>query len=458
MKRILTILALLGGMNAQALSTQAFVKQLRNTHPFFNQQVLSSQIKQIEKQATSANEDWLIALDGYYKNEDADNITSSSYDKLNTTSAGLSATRKYANTGSNIIFKHTWADRRGENIDSVQNQFSVDYKYPLLRNKNGINDRLSADVAQIAIDKNTLERLEAEESFILAKLERFIDLAYAQERQLINEHRLALAEKELNLVKQKYTASVVEKVDVLLQEDAYQRANQQLLQAQQDLTLLRHEIAITLDLDFAKAVANTNLYQTYDLQVTTLKTYLSNNARVLKINALTQKTLKRQLQSFKNKSKAKLDLSLGVKSTGEHNNYSDSLTKQSPAWKIGLGLSYPLGGVESNSNINKTNIQLLNLKQVRQEQWLNIYTQAKILQEKINLLEKLLQANQKQINIAKARTIEERKRYDDSNGQASFVINAQNNEQSVQLSYAQVAKNYQKTVLKFKATIDQLVK
>jgi hypothetical protein len=48
-------------------------------------------------------------------------------------------------------------------------------------------------------------------------------------------------------------------VDVLLQEDAYQRANQQLLQAQQDLTLLRHEIAITLDLDFAKAVANTNL-------------------------------------------------------------------------------------------------------------------------------------------------------------------------------------------------------
>jgi hypothetical protein len=203
MKRILTILALLGGMNAQALSTQAFVKQLRNTHPFFNQQVLSSQIKQIEKQATSANEDWLIALDGYYKNEDADNITSSSYDKLNTTSAGLSATRKYANTGSNIIFKHTWADRRGENIDSVQNQFSVDYKYPLLRNKNGINDRLSADVAQIAIDKNTLERLEAEESFILAKLERVIDLAYAQERQLINEHRLALAEKELNLVKQK---------------------------------------------------------------------------------------------------------------------------------------------------------------------------------------------------------------------------------------------------------------
>ena len=457
MKRILTILALLGAMNVQALSTQAFVKQLRNTHPFFNQQALSSQIKQIEKQATGANEDWMVALEGYYKSENADNIDASVYDQLNTTSVGVSATRKYANTGGNITFKHILTDK-SKDIGSVRSQFSVDYKHPLLRNKSGINDRLNADVAQISIDKNTLERLEAEESFILAKLERFIDLAYAQERQLINEHRLALAGKELNLVKQKYAASVVEKVDVLLQQDAYQRANQQLLQAQQDLTLLRHEIAITLSLDFTKAVADTDLYQTHNLQAMALKKYLSDHARVLKINALTQKTFKRQLQSFKDKSKAKLDLNLGVSSAGEHGSYSDAFTRQSPTWKIGLGLSYPLGGIESNSNINKANIQLLNLKQARQEQWLNLYMQAKTLKEKIGLLEQLLHANQTQIDIAKARTTEEKKRYNDSNGQASFVINAQNNEQNAQLNYAQVAKNYQKTVLKFKATVDQLVK
>jgi outer membrane protein TolC len=42
--------------------------------------------------------------------------------------------------------------------------------------------------------------------------------------------------------------------DVLSQQDAYQTANQKLLQAQQDLTLLRHEIAVALDLDFEKVV------------------------------------------------------------------------------------------------------------------------------------------------------------------------------------------------------------
>jgi hypothetical protein len=43
-------------------------------------------------------------------------------------------------------------------------------------------------------------------------------------------------------------------------------------------------------------------------------------------------------------------------------------------------------------------------------------------------------------DVPKARTAEEKQRYSNGNGQASFVINAQNNEQVVKLSYAQVAK------------------
>jgi hypothetical protein len=46
-------------------------------------------------------------------------------------------------------------------------------------------------------------------------------------------------------------------------DGSYQTANQKLLQAQQDLTLLRHEIAVALDLDFVKVVASTDLYKIY---------------------------------------------------------------------------------------------------------------------------------------------------------------------------------------------------
>lgn len=456
MKQIfITIAILLTGVNAQAISEREFVERLKNTHPFFEQQALSSQIKQVEKRLTSANEDWIFAIDSNYKNEDASNIlsTASTYKKLDTTSVDISATRKIADSGSNITFKHTWKDKN-KDIDTTRNKFSLDYTYPLLRNRDGVNDQLDGDVSQIAIEKNTLDRLEKEENFILKKLKRFVDLAYAQEQQLINERRLALAEQELNLVKKKFAASVVDKVDVLLQEDAYQRAQQQLLQAQQDLTLLRHEIAITLALGFDQVVANTDLYKTYTLKNTQLLT----QTRVLKITALDQKTLKRQLRSFKNESQAKLDLILGLVSEGESTSYSNSLTNQSATWNVGLGLSYPLGGVKSSNNVKKTEIKLARLVQYKQEQLLDLNIKAITLKEKIKLLIQMLKSNKKQIAIAKARTAEERDRYANGSGQASFVINAQNNEQNAQLSYAQVATNYQKAVLDFKATIDQLVR
>ncbi|MEO1891158.1 MAG: TolC family protein [Candidatus Thioglobus sp.] len=454
MKRIfITVVTLLTSLNVQAISEREFVEQLKSTHPFFEQQALSSQIKQVEKYLTNANEDWIVAIDSNYKNENASDVSSSTYNKLNTTSVDVSATRKLADSGSDITFKHTWKDK-SKDVDTTRNKFSLDYTYPLLRNRYGVNDQLDGDVAQIAIDKNILDRLEQEENFILKKLKRFVDLAYAQEQQLINERRLVLAGQELNLVKQKFAASVVDKVDVLLQEDAYQRAQQQLLQAQQDLILLRHEVAITLALNFDQVVANIDLYKIYAAKEVRLLT----DTRVLKITALDQKTLKRQLFSFKNESEAKLDLNLGLASEGENSSYSNSLENQSATWNVGLGWSYPLGGIKSSNNVKKAEIKLARLAQYKREQLLDINVQATILKEKIKLLMQMLKSNKKQISIAKARTVEERGRYANGSGQASFVISAQNNEQNAQLGYAQVATNYQKAVLDFKATIDQLVR
>ncbi len=457
MKKSVVIAMLFSTIGVQAMTEQAFVERLKEVHPFFKQQALSSDIKKIEKQATTANEDWIISINSTYQSEKNAKDAAAVYNSLDTALIGISTTKKHAATGSEITIEHTWVEKN-KDLDSNRNQFSVDYSYPLLRNKDGINDRLSGDVAQIAITQNKLERLEAEEGFILEQLTRFLDLAYAQQQLLINEHRLTLAKKELALVKEKYTASVVEKVDVLLQKDAYQRAKQQLLQAQQELTLLRYEIAITLGTDFEKIVAETDLYKIDNFKIIALKDYLAKNSRILKINDLAKNTVKRQLLSFKNQSKAKLNLNLGLSSTGEKTSYSDSLDNQSTTWKVGLSLVYPLGGTASNSNIQKASKQLLSLQQSKQQQLLKVYTRAKILQEKIKLLKEILLSNEVQINIAKARTKEEKQRYSNGNGQASFVINAQNNEQVVELNYAKTAKDYQKAVLEFKASIDHLIR
>ncbi len=124
---------------------------------------------------------------------------------------------------------------------------------------------------------------------------------------------------------------------------------------------------------------------------------------------------------------------------------------------MGLGLSYPIGGTKAKSNIEKTQIKITKLKQQRREQLLDIFAQAKVLKQKIGHLSKMLDSNKVQIKIAKARAVEEKSRYENGNSQASFVISAQNNEQNVKLNYAKVAKNYQKSVIDFKAVVDQLL-
>jgi outer membrane protein TolC len=458
MKRtLLTILSLLISFYTQAMSELEFVERLQNTHPFFEQLDLSLQIKQVEKQGTVAGQDWVVGVDAKHKNEDTEHISSiTSYNDLTTTTLDVSATKKLFDSGSDVTLKHTWKEKN-KDINTTRNKFSLDYTYPLLLNKGGINDRLDTDLASIDIQTSLLDKQEQVENFVLEKLKKFVDLAYAQERQLINEQRLRLADQELKLVKNKFAASVVDRVDVLLQEDAYQSAKQQRLQAQQDLLLLRHEIAIILDIDVNKAVAEFDLYKPYKLSGNNLKQYLLLNARVLKITDFNKNTLQRQLKSFKNESQAQLDLSLGLVSEGESVNHSDSLNNQSPTWNIGLGLSYPIGGTKSKSNVEKTQIKLTQLRAKKQEQFLNIHTQATLFKEKTKLLLQMLASNKVQINIAKSRTAEERDRYTNGNGEASFVISAQNNEQNAQLGYAQTAQKYQKSVLEYKATVDQLV-
>lgn len=430
-------------LDTQAMTQHEFIQRLKDMHPFFTQLDLSVQIKQIDQQATTANQDWVVGVKTNLKSEYAPTTG----DDLDTTSVDFSVTKKILSSGADMTLKHNWKEKNKVN----ENKFSIDYVHPLLKNASGINDQLNTDLSNIDIQISRLDATEQQEVFILAQLKKFVDLAYAQARLMINNQRLDLTTQELALVKQKFTMSVVDKVDVLLQEDAYQSAKQQQLQARQDLNLLRHEMAIILDISFSDVKAEFDLYQHYTTNNDNIKQYLLTNSRVLKIADLNQDLLKRQLKSDKSNSKVQLDLRLGI-SEGE-----DLTSNQSSSWNIGLDLSYPIGGTQAKSAIEKTQIKLARAKQQKQEQLLNIHAKANALKQKIQYLLEILDSNKMQIKIAKARTKEEKRRYNNANSQASFVISAQNNEQNANLNHIQVAKNYQQSVLDFKAAIDQLL-
>ncbi|MBC8493672.1 MAG: TolC family protein [Candidatus Thioglobus sp.] len=421
-------IALLFSVNAVAMTQSEFVDRLKNTHPFFTQLDYDQQTVELDYVATTANQDWTLTglLDS---TNTANNQTSSG-------SVGL--THNLTNTGADIVVSNSWSD------GSATDKITLNYTQPLLKNSKGVNDQLAGDLSTIRIDINKLKRYQGAEKFILSQLFKLVDLSFAQQQLTLSARRLELASQELALVKDKFSQSVVDQIDVFLQEDAYQRALQKQLQAEQTLDLLKEELSVTLNMRSNSIISDYDLYKMHAFDLGNLRHYL-NGVTEMKTLKLERDLLQRQLLSDKSNAQAQLDLKLGVSNENDND------------WNVGLGLSYPIGDTKAKALLNKTQVSLSKTKEAAEEQLIELTVEAGVLKKKLTHLQKLLNTYQARIEIANSRALAEKERYNLGNSQMSFVISAQNNVHEVNLAYAQAAVSYQKSVLEFKAVIDQLL-
>ena len=75
----------------------------------------------------------------------------------------------------------------------------------------------------------------------------------------------------------------------------------------------------------------------------------------------------------------------------------------------------------------------------------------------LNQYENILDKNKDQIQIAKKKTTEEIKLYNNGRGQLTFVILSRDEEQAAELSYLTNAVIYQKLRIQYYALTDQLI-
>jgi outer membrane protein TolC len=422
-------IALLFSANAVAITQSEFAKRLQEVHPFFTQQGFDQQTSKLDYIATTANQDWVLT-------GSVDSINS-----LNTQSSSstIGATHNLVDTGADITISNVWSD------GVATDRLSVSYTQPLLKGIGGVNDQLKGDLSIIKIDINNLKRAQNAEQFILSQLFKLVDLSFAQQQLTLTTQRLELSQQELTLVKEKFTQSVVDQVDVFLQEDAYQRVLQKQFQAEQELDLLKEELSVLLKIPSMQIKSDFNLYTLYQSNLGNLQDYLRQDTTEMKISQLERTLLQRQLLSDKNNTQAQLNLELSASNSNDND------------WRVGLGLSYPLGDTKAKSALEKTQIGLSKAKENSKEQLINLTIKASVLNKKLMHLVKLLGTYQARIKIAHSRALAEKKRYELGNSPISFVISAQNNVHDVNLAYAQVAANYQKSVLEFKAVVDQLL-
>ncbi|MCH8289030.1 MAG: TolC family protein, partial [Candidatus Marinimicrobia bacterium] len=122
-----------------------------------------------------------------------------------------------------------------------------------------------------------------------------------------------------------------------------------------------------------------------------------------------------------------------------------------------LQFSVPLGNNSAKSNINRTDVQISQLRSQVKEVVIGLTSIVSNLHTQMTEMEKVLQLNVEQINSSKEKTKEELKLYNQGRGDLTFVIQSRDNEQNAKLLYAVNAFTYHTLFIQYRSLTDQLL-
>ena len=458
--RVLFLFCLSLSFKVSAITIEEFSSELMKSHPYFLQQSLSEKVSIIDQKDALVYSDWTIqagASESYASGEDQ---STKLYDDRYITGYEVSAAKKFPDTGGSLTLGHSWnitdTDVNSVNTNLNSNSFSLDYTRPLSQNKDGINDRLAADIATIDTQSKQISLQEQSENYLASKLKKFIDLAHAQEKEKLYRDQLELTKDQLSLAEKKFNQSLIEKTTLLQEQDSYTRADQQWLQSRLDLANLQQELSSLIGISANSMVVELDLFEKRPIAQIDAANFVIRS-RTLQQLDFDKLKLKRQLVTYKDKNKANVNLTMGIATQGEHDKFFKSLSNRDYSWNVGVNVSYPINPVKESLDIQRAEINIAQIDAQKSEKAIDTEQQINFLVSQINLLDELMAINAKQVHLANQKIAEEAIKYKEARGQKSLLIAAQKNANQAILSSLQTATNYQKTIIDYRATIDQLL-
>jgi len=453
---------------SQTISLEEFLDMVQKDHPFFKKESLSVSINVESQKRYLGDKDWVVESSPFISYEDKSNITSSTYDKLSQIQLNGLLQKKFWSTGGkfSISYFSSYTDQDNRTAFSgmpfklFKQQLSLTYSHPLLKNRGGKLDRLDYDLAAYAIDLSEIQSKENQETFLLNMGISFLDWVFLDEQLLINKERLELAEKELITSKEKYNARLIDKVDVLRQEDAQRIAEQNVVYSHSQWLAKQTELAVLVPSSkIHESKPQFDIYRLVELDnIEETISRLNDESRIIKAFEVIENQLNLKIEGFINQGKAQLDLNLSSALIEDDESYSKSYGIDNPSLYAGFKFTYPLGSHTSKSDVKRTEIEMMQLKADKQNTFIELESSIRSLLIQIEELEKVLELNQNQIESARERTTEELKVYKQGRGDMTFVIQSQDNEANARLTYLNNAVTYHILILQYKSLLDQLLK
>ena len=339
-----------------------------------------------------------------------------------------------------------------------ENRIRATYTYPLLKNKGGILDKLDYELSDEGIALSRIESLENQENFLLDAAVNYVDWVLTIEQMRIAEERMSFEEEQRGQIQRKRRANLVDEVDLLRAESAVEVAQENLTFNRSRMIALRAGLSV-----LAKDPAITESSPAMDLYATdsipSLEEVLANipNQRTIRALRVRLQQLETQKQALENVTKAQLLLGATGGVQQGNSNFADSWKLDRPDLTFFVEYSYPLGNRTAVADVSRNYAEIRKLEKTIESASLNLEAQLRKIWIEITELAKVLTLNQKQIETARKKTLEEQKVYDQGRSDLTFVIQSRDEVSLAQLRYAANAATYQKLFLNYLALVDELL-
>jgi len=479
MNRVLALVATLlaAASSSGAITMDAYLARVRETHPFFDRERMAPVIAEQHSARYLGAQDWSLASDASYRHIEPLQTSPFDPERIDNVVLDAGGARTFWGTGSRLSVGWQF-DAIDQNLPGIvipgpgggievpvgpstyyRNALRATWSLPLLRNRGGALDRLEYELSGYDIDLSAVTAIERQEDFLRDVATSFVRWALLEEQRRIAADRLALAQEELARTRRQRSARLVDEADLLRAESAVHVTESVLRNIEAGSAAARAELAAlagsdallsggpeidlyavpagVADADAVEpAIARSRLVRSIDIQRRQLARVEAGNAEVARPD---------------------LSLSLSGALVGGDPSIGPSFALDHPDLGVGLALSYPIGNRTAEADLATTRLQARQLEYARGEAEVSLRAGMDAIVTQLDGLDDVLALDQRRIDTARRKTEEEQQLYERGRGNLTFVIQSRDDEAIARLDYAQNAARYHELVLQFRALADMLL-
>ena len=453
----------------QTLALDEYLELVKQNHPFFKEESFNAKIERKTQDAFLGKADWVISGKPYAQYEKTATTDPFTGKSVMAVGSELKLEKLFLNTGGrlslgweyNYLYQRLSDEAKAFQIppNDFQHRLTASYSFPLLQNLEGSLDRLEHELKEFDIDLAEIKTLENQENFLLSAGNKFMEWTTLNEQLKIANDELKINKRQFAYTKRKYAANLVTRADMLGAKEALETSRETVRFLKGECMALQTYLSVLAS--SKRPLTSTprfDLYKQASLpNASSLSEFLTSKSRLLQALFQQKKQLLRINEGYKDLEKPQLYLNLSGAFQKSRSKFSKAILANKPRMGVALSFEFPIGNRTAKANVEKSKLQILQLDEAIRAGQIELEAVASQIIMQMQTMQSVLTLNREQIELAKARTLEEKKLYNQGRGALNFVLLSRKNEQTARFTYAQNAGKYHLLALQLNALTDSLL-